>query len=270
MIPNKFLILVVASILLISISSAATVVVTGGAGEMDKGIDGVGVPIGIPIAYAYIYTWISLGFLFLIAASASQRNGEFWAILLPIFASMFYWWGWLVLPTAQGIGIIIMAGVLAMGVYFKGKQQEKFGLAGPGSPFLNIVFWMIILQASIGFINATHMFDGTGNSAATPVKYQNVDLSVSVPTKAQTGGFFAGVTDTLYLMTQGTIAAFTMMWGVLSGIFNFKALVLSIAPFLTSNDTVGLFLNVITVAIDFIITVAIWMWIFKPPIGEGV
>ena len=174
------------------------------------------------------------------------------------------------MPTSQGIGIIFMSGILAIGIYFKGKQQEKFGIAGPGSPFLNIVFWMIIVQASIGFINATGLFDGTGNSSNSPLQYQNVDLKTTVSDIAKTGGFFQDLTSDLYLLGSGAFAAFTMFWKVLMSIIYFKSLVLSIAPFLAGVRIVELFLNVITVAIDVIITVAIWMWLFKPPMGETV
>ena len=267
---TRLLILLLACLLIGVVSADTTSYATQGAGETDKGESGVLVPIGIPVQLVYVYTWISLGFLFLIAAGASQRNGEFWAILLPIFASMFVWWGWLVMPTSQGIGIIFMSGILAIGIYFKGKQQEKFGIAGPGSPFLNIVFWMIIVQASIGFINATELFSGTGNSAVTPLQYQNVDLTTVVPDVAKTGGFFQDLTSDLYLLGSGAWAAMTMMWKVLISIVYFKSLVLSIAPFLADVAMVDLFLNVITVAIDFIILVAVWLWLFKPPMGETV
>ena len=266
----KYLILMVVILLLAGVVSADVSYATQGAGETDKGADGVMVPIGIPVTHLYLYTWISLGFLALIAASAAQRNGEFWAILLPIFAAMFVWWGWLVMPTAQGIGIIIMTGVLAFAVYAKGKQQEKFGIAGPGSPFLNIVFWMVIIQASIGFINATGLFSGTGNSAVTPLLYQNVDLATSVPDIASTGGFFKDITADLYLMGAAGFSAMMMFWKVLLGIVYFKGLVLSIAPFLADNTIVDLFLNVLTVGIDIVVVIAVWIWLFKPPIGEAV
>lgn len=255
---------------LVGFASALTTYEEQYAGETDKGENGVLVPLGIPVEYVYVYTWISLCILFLIAASASQRNGEFWAILLPLFAAMFVWWGWLIMPTEAGMGIIIMAAVLAMGIYFKGKQQEKFGIAGPGSPFLNIVFWMIVIQASIGFINATGLFSTMGNAAITPLKYQNVDLTTSVPKYAQTGGVGADIASTMFFAAQAVYAALTMMWSVLMGIIYFKGLVLSIAPFLNNYAIVDLFLNVITVGIDFIIAVAVWTWLFKPPIGENV
>ena len=127
-----------------------------------------------------------------------------------------------------------------------------------------------MLQASVSLINEFGLFKGGGNASITNPTYANVNLINTVPTMAQTGGFFSGMTSTLYLMTQAIIDVFQMMMAVLVGIFNFRSLVLSIAPFLQQFPEVDLFLGIMTVAIDFIVLVAIWMWIFKPPIGETV
>ena len=255
--------------LLVGFASAGVVQDSQYAGVTGKGPDGVLVPLGIPVTYIYLYTWISLCILFLIAASASQRNGEFWAILLPLFAAMFVWWGWLVMPTEAGMGIIIMAAVLAIGIYFKGKQQAAFGIAGPGSPFLNIVFWMIIMQASIGFINSVGLFS-FAPLAVTPLEYQNVDLASSVPDYAQTGGYNANVVSTMFIAAQAAVSSVTLVWNILIGIVWFKSLVLSIAPFIGQYAIIDLFLNVISVGIDFIIAIAVWTMLFKPPMGENI
>jgi hypothetical protein len=258
-------------LLLVFVVSATTSYVTQGMGETDNGPDGVLVPLGIPVQYLYIYTWISLLCLCFIGGSAAQRNSEFWAFILCIFAAMFVWWGWLVMPFAQGVGIIIICGVLALAVYMKGKQQEKFGIAGPGSPFLNIVFWMIIIQASIGFVDAAGLFSAYGsNTSPVPTQFQNIQLSTDVPQIAQTGGFFTTLTSDAFLLGTMAWSAMTMIWKVLYDIIYFKALCLSIAPFLANNTTVDSFLNILTVGIDFIITIAVWMWLFKPPMTETV
>ena len=266
----KHYILIILLLLLVGFVSAGTVYDTQAAGVTGKGASGVLVPLGIPITYVYLYTWISLCILFLIAASASQRNGEFWAILLPLFAAMFVWWGWLVMPTEAGMGIIIMAAVLAIGIYFKGKQQAAFGIAGPGSPFLNIVFWMIIMQASIGFINGVGLFEQTGNLAVGNPEYNNVDLASSIPDYAQTGGVNANVVSTLFIAAQALASSITLFWHVVIGIVWFKSLVLSIAPFIGQYAIIDLFLNVISVGIDFIIAIAVWTMLFKPPMGENI
>lgn len=266
---NKIaMIFIVATMLCVGVASAYYS--TQGAGETDKGPDGVMVPLGIPIQFVHIYTWFSIGFLFLIAGSSAQKGSEVIAFLLPLFAAMFVWWGWLVMPIEQGMGIIIMSGMLALGVYFKGKQQEKFGIAGPGNQFLNIVFWMIVVQASIGFINATGLFGANMNAAETPLQYQNIDLTTSVPNTASTGGFFDTVTSDFYLLGAGALSAITMLWQILISIVWIKSLILSIAPFLSGVAVVDAFLTVMSVAINVIITIAVWVWLFKPGPGESI
>lgn len=267
---NIFLFFVLMCLLIVGVASAEYYS-TQGSGETDKGADGVMVPLGIPVQFVQIYTWISIGFLFLLAGSSAQKGSEVIAFLVPLFAAMFVWWGWLVMPVEQGMGIIIMSGMLALGVYFKGKQQEKFGIAGPGNQFLNIVFWMIVIQASIGFINATGLFSGYGsNSAITPLQYQNVDLTTTIPNTASTGGFFDNLTSDFYLLTNAAWSAMTMLWSTLLAVVWFKSLVLSIAPFLVDVAIVDAFLTVISVAINIIISVAVWVWLFKPGPGESI
>lgn len=255
--------------LLIPTVSATTAYATQYLGVTAMGANGVGVDLGIPLSMIYFYNWISLGFIFLLATSASERNSEFFALLIPIFAAMFAWWGWLVVPSSSQVGgIIICCAVIAVAVYIKGRQQAKFGIAGPGNQFLNIVFWMIIVQASIGFINASGLFMG---AAATPNEYQNVQIAVP-PASAllSTGGFFGSITSTIYLASTFVFAAYNMLVGVLTAIFNFRALILSIAPFLANEPLVSTMLTVITIGIDFIILVAMWVWWTKPGIGETV
>jgi hypothetical protein len=233
------------------------------------GACGARVCLGFPPEYVYFYNYIALGFLFLIATSASERNSSFFALLLPLFAAMFAWFRWLILPSASQVGgTIVCCAILAVAVYMKGKQQEKFGIAGPGSPFLNIVFWMIVLQASMGFINAMGLFDF--NVANTPSQYQNVDLSSTVPNTMGAGGLWQSITSDAYLLGSMMVSGLMMMLSALTAIIYFKGLVLSIAPFIANEPVVDLMLNVITVGIDFVIVVAMWMWYFKPPLGESV
>ena len=247
-----------------------------GTGFTCLGSTGVLIDIGLAAAgVAYIYNYISMGFIFLVAASATERDHEYMAFFIPVIAALFMYFGWMVnITLTQETGIIICTGVLALAVYMKGRQQAKFGIAGPGSPFLNIVFWMIILQASIGFINATQLFSPpattAGNSAVTPDNYQNIQLDSSVTNMAQTGGWFSTITSDAYLLGTAAFSAMTMIWSTLIAIVNFESLVLSIAPFLQNYAIVKSMLDVISVGIDVVIAIAVWIWMFKPPIGENV
>jgi len=230
---------------------------------------GAMVCLGFPVEFIYFYNYISIGFLFLIASSASERNSSFFAILLPLFAGLFAWWRWLVLPSFEQVGgVIICCAVLAVAIYMKGKQQEKFGIAGPGSPFLNIVFWMVVIQASIGFINSMGMFEY--NAMITPEVYQNVVLADTVAMHMGAGGIWTAISSVVYLAGGLAISALLMMLNTLLAIVYFKGLVLSIIPFAGGIPVVENMLTVITVGIDIVIVFAIFLWYFKPGPGETV
>jgi len=230
---------------------------------------GAMVCLGFPIEFIYFYNYISIGFLFLIASSASERNSSFFAILLPLFAGLFAWWRWLVLPSFEQVGgVIICCAVLAVAIYMKGKQQEKFGIAGPGSPFLNIVFWMVVIQASIGFINSMGMFEY--NAMITPEVFQNVVLAQSVPSHMGAGGLWSAITSVVYLSGGLAVSALLMIFNTLLAIVYFKGLVLSIIPFAAGVPIVENMLTVITVGIDVVIIYALFLWHYKPGAGETV
>lgn len=255
--------------LIIHVASASTTYAEQYIGITALGPTGVLVDLGFPYGYTYFYNYISLGFLFLIATSASERNNEFFAILLPLFAAMFVWFGWLVGPSTDQLwGIVICCGVIAAAVYIKGRQQAKFGISGPGSPFLNLVFWMIVLQASIGFINATDLF--SYNSAVTPDTYTNVELTEDVQNITGTGGFWDEITSDAYLLGVAAFSALGMLWDTLAAVVNFQSLIISIAPWLAESELVSTMLTAITIGIDFMIAIAVWIWLFKPPSGENV
>lgn len=277
----KTILLLIAMILFVGmIGTVYADTVSQGAGWTDDGIcNGVRLPLmecnANSVQYQWIYTWMSLGILGLIAASASQRNAKFWALILPVVASMFVWFGWMQLPTVGGvdpmakeIGIIIMCGVLAFAVYMKGKQQESFGIAGPGTPILNIVFWMLIIQASISFVNTVGLFGDVGN--ASPLTITGVDLKTTVPNLDETGGLLSGLTADLMASGALIISSLLMIFKIIAGIANFGGLVQSIAPFMRGNAIIDAVLLVFTVALDFMYAILIWTWFFKPPIGENV
>jgi hypothetical protein len=262
---KALLILVMAALVVAPVLAADTYFMQS-AGETDKGPDGVLVPLGIPTDYLYIYNWISMGFLILIAASSSQRSSTFWAILLPVFAAMFTWFGWLMPPSEeQTFGIIIMCFALAVAVYLKGKLQERFGVSGPGSMFLNIAFIIIIIQASMGFINAVGMFDVP---SSTSDQYKTVDLHEKVPQVMQTGGFFDTITSDLYIMGAAAFSAVVMVLKIAYAIVYFKSVIVSIAPFIVNYTAVSLFLDILSVGIDIIIVMALFLWYFRPAGGE--
>jgi hypothetical protein len=127
-----------------------------------------------------------------------------------------------------------------------------------------------MIQASIICVNQIGLFSGFGNSAASPLQYQNVDLTTTVPQVAQTGGFFDSLTSDLFMAGAAAFSAMTMVWKVLVGIVYFKSVIVGIAPFLAGVPAVDSLLSLISVAIDVMIAIAVWIWLFKPGVGENI
>jgi hypothetical protein len=189
------------------------------------------------------YNWVSIGFLFLVGSMSSKRMTRFFALLIPIFAALFVFFGWLQSPNPTATyGIIAMCGILGVVTYMKGSLKENFGTGGPGSIIMNIIFYLIILQAVVGLVNASGVWvhGSQVNSALTPTDYQNgvqnapnADLSKSIPSASAGVGYGQTVIDTAAVMVQGLASVLFMILNMLFSLFAFSIIILQIFPFLT-------------------------------------
>lgn len=140
-------------------------------GVTSKGASGVMVDLRLPSAT--YYPWIALFLLFLITALASKGNVRFMAIIIPIMATIFWWFGWMTFSyTAAVVPFACLLGAI---FYMKGSLRENYGVGGSGSMLVNIVVFMIILQMMIGFINGIGVFNQAGTMNPSN-EFSNVDL----------------------------------------------------------------------------------------------
>jgi len=197
------------------------------------------------------YNWISIGFLFLIGSMSSKRMTRFFAILVPVFAALFVWFGWLQAPNEVATwGIIIMAGIIGVVTYMKGSLRENFGGGGPGNLIINIVFYLIILQTCVGLVNATGVWTNpatnlSNNFAATPTDYQvnspNADLKTIVPTVSNSGGLLEGAAGLLTILGQLALSCILMLVQIVISIAAFSVIINTIFPFI-AQTSLGLFM----------------------------
>jgi hypothetical protein len=189
------------------------------------------------------YNWVSVGFLFLVGSMSSKRMTRFFAMLIPIFAGMFVYLGWLQSPTpAATIGVIAMCGILGVVVYMKGSLKENFGTGGPGSLVMNIMFYMMILQAVVGLVNVSGVWvhDSNVNSGMTSSSYSNgiqnapnADLSVSIEAASVGAGKGSTLLDSAGIMLKGlTSGFFTIIEMLAVALGGFSTLLLAIFPWL--------------------------------------
>jgi PKD repeat protein len=178
---------------------------TGGNVSLDQGVTAKGpngVLVDLRLPNTMYYPWISIFLLFMITSLASKNNIRFIAIILPLMAAMFWWFGWL---TGSYLGSVIpLTGIIGAIYYMKGSLRENYGVGGPGSMLINIVVFLLIFQMMIGFINGLGVFDKATFMADPATQFSNVDL-----TDVQTGvQNFGGINDPL----QSTSAIGTVAW----------------------------------------------------------
>jgi hypothetical protein len=202
----------------------------------------------------FYYNWISLGFLFLIGAMSSKRMTRFFAILIPIFAAMFVWMGWMNAPNpTMTWGVILMCGLMAVVTYMKGSLKENYGGGGPGSLIINIVFYLIILQTCVGIINATQVWET--NFAPTPENQQfapNADLTQSINTATNTGGWLSVIASSATTLTDMALGGIKLLISIIISIAAFSITINSIFPFFAENPLGLLMLGAIQLGIWFV------------------
>jgi len=222
-------------------------------GVTAKGANGVLIDLGLPTTPINWYMWISLLLLFLITSLASKVNIRFIAILMPLMAALFWWFGWMtgdylasMIPFCCALGVIY---------YMKGSLRENYGVGGPGSMVTNIIVFLVILQMMVGFINGTGIFHET---ALTPDDaFSNVGL-----TDIQDGlDDFAGINDPL----QSAASFASLSWTVVRASLTMFASVLFVSVFLGEMFPYipVEFLAIIQAGIYLIYIFAIMKWIGK-------
>ena len=222
---------------------------------LDLGFQAAGVSTAQALNY---YNWISIGLLYLIAAVAGSRDTRFFAILLPIFAGILYWIGWLTAVTGFDLsGMLVFLGVLGAAYYMKDAMREKFGMGGAGSTIVTITFYIIILSAVVGLVNTSNLW-GLGNmqmSAAVNNSMTNVQLSSQVSDITGAGGIL-----------QNLVSDVMIFLSIMISIGIFSLTICQIFPFITTSPMAMAFLVVLQVAIWLLYAKFIMDMFYKAPL----
>jgi hypothetical protein len=216
------------------------------------------------------YNFISIGFLFLLGAMSSKRMTRFFAILIPTFAGIFVYFQWLTSPNPiQTYGVIIMCAIIGAAVYMKGSLRENFGGGGPGSLIMNIAFYIIVLEACVGLINSTGVWEDSGkfmNSASNMSNewIPNADLSESIPLTSDSGGLYNQAIGVASLIGQLTLSSLMLFINILGSLLLFSATLAHIFPFITTSPLGLAILGTIQLGIWFIYVIFIYQLFGKP------
>lgn len=235
------------------------------------------VPLGIenflPIDQARIYyNWISVFLIIVIGVMASSRTTRFLGILVPVVAALCVYFGWFTMndpaaPEGYLLGVIIIGLVMAVAIYMKGSLHERFGIAGPGSLFFNVVFYIILLQATVGFVNSTHIWGGL-NSAPTPTnEYTNIDIAGEIDTINNTGGGL-GIVELGTVLAQLAVGCLQMFLSMGLALAAFSVVLGMIYPWMVQNYMGAGLLTLMQLGIYIVYYMAFMRMVWKP-VGEG-
>lgn len=247
---NLFLIILISILLLTPVVSATTTEYIGASASatvkiwplVSLGIEKI--PSVSLTKAVFYYNWISMGILFLIGAMSSKRMTRFFAVLIPIFAGMMIYMGWLISPNPITTwGTVIMCGLIGATTYMKGSLRENFGGGGPGNLIINVVYYIILLQACVGIVNATgmwvHQDQGNVVDATTLPEYmnnaKNAQLDTSITTINDSGGWMTGLISAAGIVWDMVLSVIKMLFSVLASLILFSYVINSIFPFIGST-----------------------------------
>lgn len=239
---------------------------------------GLRLPLGfesaMPPAWAFLcYNGMSLGLLFFIGGYASQRNMRFAIMSIDFFAAIFWWFGWMsfYVPASNTVNwwtplsLIILAGIMGGAIYLKEANRERYGTGGTGLTLINMLYYFILLQTVIGFVNITGIW--ATNSAVTPTAYQynNVDLAGQVTSNSNIGGFMGGLINTITGLGALAIQSGQMILIVLQGIVGYDSILINAFPWITTSTVGVAFVECFRVVILLLDGWFIFLIFFKPP-----
>jgi hypothetical protein len=221
-----------------------------------KGPSGLLVPLGfesvmpLPMALA-LYNWISFGLILLMASIASRRNMGKVAITVPIVAGITLWFGWLNFPdptqATKAYSFIIMFVLLGVGIYMKDTLHKEFGIAGPGSMLMNLAVFMILLQAIVGIMNASAIWDQ--NVGVQSNQWNNVDIQNEVSSLSNTGGLFNQIIDIGTILLNIAISAMKIFVSMIMSVAVFSVALVLIFPILSTSPMAIAMLGVMQIGI---------------------
>jgi hypothetical protein len=272
--PIRYLLLLLVMFLTSPLVSAATEVIGASRGVTGKGPSGVLIPLGfeqyMPLSTALMfYNWIAIMLLFLCAAMASQRNMRFFAVILPLLAALFAYFGWMNDQSnpANMWGQIILCGVVAGGLYLKESNKENNGIAGPGTTLGNFVLFMILLQASTGLVSSTQIWDSDVVVVAS--QYQNVDLEQQMTGISSTGGFLGPFVSSALIIVEVGISALKTVLSIILTVASFGTTLMLIYPFLWGSPGAIAVIGIAQIIVWLLYALFFYQQFWKPAPDAG-
>jgi hypothetical protein len=192
----------------------------------------------LPLAQALqFYNIVAILGLFAVAAMATFFDTELFAFILVGFAGFFMFIGWLQPPNPTlEYSILIGLGFLAVALYMKARLRETWGLGGPGTMLLNVVVYIIVLQATVSLVNNAGIFStntGTGGNDFAGISTLSQQTVVG---QASGGGALTTLISISSLVGTLLVAAIVGLLSILEGVFLFYFVMVAAFPLLLGSS----------------------------------
>ena len=240
---------------------------------------GLRLPLGIesvvPPGWAMLfYNLIYVGLLLFIAGYGSRYNVRYTMISVVAFAGIMWWFGWASLydpisntvNAIRPLNMIILASVMGGALYLKEANKEAFGSAGgAGNTLLNILYYFILLQTSVGLVNAFGIWDN--NTAVTPTAYQynNANVETQVTQQNNIGGFLGGVISDTQAMANLAVQSGQFLLQIINGVAGFSGVLISAFPWIAQSGPAMAFVSAIGIIIILLDAWFIVLIFTRPP-----
>jgi hypothetical protein len=246
---------------------------------------GLMIPLGIehfvPVLDAIMYyNYISIFLILTVAAVAGQANESRFTFFVPLFAGLMVFVGWLRAPDpVTYIGMIVGCILLGALMYINDMNHEKYGLPGPGTKLLTIVFMIIVFEASVTLMSTSglnifpelsgdsgqHQADRFCNSYGYSCDANgNMMLEASITPMNNMGGAGLDVASIVMWAVQAMVGAFMFLIKILWAIVAFSTVLVAAYPALAASPQAMLFLGIMQFVIWAVYAVYIFNILYKP------
>lgn len=255
-----------------------TVYAAAGMGATFLGPAGVLIPLGVEnvlgnlTQVVFIYNVFSMFMLFILAIASSQRDTKFMSIIIPLWAGLCMFAGWLRYPNqGTGFGILVVCTMIAIMTYMQETRHEKYGIAGPGNMIIKIFTFLIVLQCTVVFVNSSQIFPSDVQAIATSnAQYANIDLSTEMHNLTNSGGLLGAIVDIATQSLQIAISALLLMGKCLLSIALFSVVLSQVFPWILQAGAIGVaFLILMQFAIWTMYIVFVFSVFYRPGPDPG-
>lgn len=236
------------------------------------------------------YRWICFATIMIIGFWIDQRSSAEFCIFACLMSALFAFFGWFTVPvlvngvdtgsvTAAGPwALIILAFVLSVGMYIGDQKRKYFGFAPNADTLINIVVYMMILQACVALINGATIFDATsqittpnecGGTTFTNCYVNGNTQLTNIQSNSATGGILSGTFDLVTtLLTMGW-ASLVGVFSVIISIVCFPIVLQTIFPWIAASPPTLALLSIFGIVLWIMEILLVFRWLFKPMPGEG-